>query len=170
MAAGEYVSVSSQSDTERADLEREHHELIHNREFEQAELAHIYVERGLTPELANEVAGQLMDHDALGAHARDELGITDDGQAQPLQAALSSGAAFTTGAALPLGAAAITPLAHVSLVTTIASLIALAILGALSARTGGAPVLRAVFRVTAWGAAAMAATALVGYAFGTQVA
>lgn len=170
MAAGEYVSVSSQSDTERADLEREIHELTHNHEYERAELADIYVGRGLTPELAEEVAKQLMEHDALGAHARDELGITDDGQARPLQAAWSSGVSFTTGAALPLGAAALTPLAHVSFVTTIASLIALAILGAVSARTGGAPVWRAIFRVTAWGAAAMAATALVGYIFGTQVA
>lgn len=170
MAAGEYVSVSSQSDTERADLEREKTELATMPDQELQELAGIYQTRGLTPDLARQVAQQLTEHDALGAHARDELGMADMTQARPLQAALSSAASFTVGAAVPLVAAMAVPVESVTLTTTAVSLLALASLGALSARTGGAPVARAVMRVTFWGAVAMAATALVGTVFGTTVA
>ena len=168
--SGEYVSVSSQSDTEHADLGREKTELAAMPDQERQELARIYETRGLKPDLARQVARQLMEHDALGSHARDELGITDMTQARPLQAALSSAASFTFGAAVPLAAAMSVPVQSVALTTTMVSLLALASLGALSARTGGAPVARAVIRVTFWGAAAMAATALVGAAFGTTVA
>jgi len=170
MAAGEYVSVSSQSDTERADLERETMELATMPERELRELAGIYEERGLDPDLAEEVARQLMAKDALGAHSRDELGMVDMMQSRPLQAALSSAASFSVGAAVPLAAAMAAPVQSVTLMTTIISLLALASLGALSARTGGAPVARAVMRVTFWGAAAMAATAAVGALFGTALA
>ena len=170
MAAGEYVSVSSQSDTERADLAREQRELATMPEQELRELAGIYQARGLTPELARRVAEQMTEHDALGAHARDELGMADMTKARPLQAALSSAASFGVGAALPLAASMAAPVQSVTLTTSIVSLLALATLGALSVRTGGAPVARAVIRVTFWGAMAMAATALVGAAFGTTVA
>jgi len=164
------VSVSSQSDTERADLEREKTELATMPEAELQELAGIYEGRGLTPDLARQVAQQLTAHDALAAHARDELGMADMTQARPLQAALSSAASFTVGAAVPLIAAMAVAVQSVTLTTTLVSLLALASLGALSARTGGAPVARAVMRVTFWGAVAMAATALVGTLFGTTVA
>lgn len=151
MVAGEYVSVNSQSDTERADLEREKMELATMPDQEQQELADIYEARGLTPDLARQVSQQLMDHDALGTHARDELGIAAITQARPLQAALSSAASFTAGAAVPVAAAMAVPVQNVTLTTTLVSLLALASLGALSARTGGAPVARAVMRVTFWG-------------------
>lgn len=170
MAAGEYVSVSSQADSEQSDLNRERQELATQPEQEQRELAGIYEERGLTPDLARQVARQLMAHDALGAHARDELGLAEITQARPLQAAFSSAASFTAGAALPLAAVMAVPVQSVALTTTGVSLLALAALGALSARTGGAPLLRAVVRVTFWGAVAMAATALVGTMFGPTVA
>lgn len=170
MAAGEYVSVSSQADSEQSDLNRERQELATQPEQEQRELAGIYEERGLTPDLARQVARQLMAHDALGAHARDELGLAEITQARPLQAAFSSAASFTAGAVLPLAAVMVVPVQSVALTTTGVSLLALAALGALSARTGGAPLLRAVVRVTFWGAVAMAATALVGTMFGPTVA
>ncbi|MGV6812734.1 MAG: VIT1/CCC1 transporter family protein [Brevirhabdus sp.] len=169
MAAGEYVSVSSQADTEQADLEREKFELATQPEYERRELARIYEGRGLKPELALEVADQLTKHDALGAHARDELGISHTVVSHPVQAAVSSAGAFTTGAMLPLMAAILTPLDWIGPVTVVATLVALAILGAISARTGGAPVGRAVARVAFWGAVAMAATAVVGYVFGVTV-
>ena len=167
MAAGEYVSVSSQSDTERADLERERAELAANPEFERAELAGIYQARGLTPELSLQVADQLMAKDALGAHARDELGMSDLTRARPIQAALSSAAAFATGAAPPLLLVVFLPLASVSWSVTGVTIVLLVGLGSLAARLGGAPILRGAARVTFWGAVAMAATALVGRLFGT---
>jgi VIT1/CCC1 family predicted Fe2+/Mn2+ transporter len=170
MAAGEYVSVSSQSDSEQADLTRERIELKTQPEFELSELADVYVARGLTPHLAREVAQELTRHNALEAHARDELGLNEMTQSNPLQAAGSSAAAFTLGAALPLAAVMTSPVGSVALTTTIVSLLALAILGAVSARSGGSPILRAVLRVTFWGAAAMAATAGVGLLFGTTLA
>lgn len=169
MAAGEYISVSSQADSERADLAREAREHERQWEFEHRELAAIYEERGLEPGLARQVADQLMKHDALGAHARDELGISHVVTARPVQAALSSAAAFTAGAGVPLAAVAFSPLPVVPLVTTGVSLASLAALGAVSAYTGGAPVARAVARVTLWGALAMAATALVGALFGVTL-
>ncbi|MFZ4599046.1 MAG: VIT1/CCC1 transporter family protein [Terrimicrobiaceae bacterium] len=169
MAAGEYVSVSSQADTERADLDRERNELANDRDNELSELAAIYVNRGLDAELARQVAKQLMAHDALGAHARDELGISDALSARPIQAALASAGAFAVGAGLPLLLVFIVPLS--SLVWTIsgASLVFLALLGALAARTGGAPVFKATVRVTFWGALAMAITAAVGSLFGATL-
>lgn len=170
MAAGEYVSVSSQADAEKSDLAREARGLEAQPEFERRELAEIYVERGLTRELADEVAVQLMEHDALGAHARDELGISHVITARPIQAGLASAAAFTAGAALPVASVLLAPHGLITEVATGVSLIALAGLGALSARTGGSPVMPAVVRVTLWGALAMAATAGVGYLFGTTVA
>lgn len=169
MAAGEYVSVSSQADTERADFARERRELEEQPAFERDELAAIYRGRGLTPELAQQVAEQLMAHDALGAHARDELGITEASQARPLQAAVASAAAFGVGAALPVALAAFVPLTRVSTVVAASTLVLLAALGALAARLGGAPLARGAARVTFWGAVAMAATALVGRLFGTVV-
>jgi len=169
MAAGEYVSVSSQADTERADLEREKFELSTQPEYERRELARIYEERGLEPDLALQVADQLTEHDALGAHARDELGISHVIVSHPIQAAASSATAFTLGALLPLMAAILSARDWITPVTVGATLVALAILGAISARTGGAPVGRAVLRVTFWGAVAMAATALVGFLFGVSV-
>lgn len=169
MAAGEYVSVSSQSDTEEADLERERVELEGNEDFERAELASIYVGRGLDDELAREVARQLMEHDALGSHARDELRLTTTHAARPIQAAIASAAAFSIGAVLPLGVVVFVP--RVWLIPAVGggSLISLGILGALAARAGGAGVLRSVLRVTFWGALAMALTALVGRLFGAVV-
>ncbi|MFM9967225.1 MAG: VIT family protein [Burkholderiales bacterium] len=168
MAAGEYVSVSSQSDTENADLERERIELADDPEHEHAELSAIYVERGLESGLASQVATQLMKHDALGAHARDELGISEILSARPIQAALASAATFALGAALPLLIVVAVPLS--SLVWTVAggSLLSLALLGSLSARAGGSPITTAVTRVTFWGALAMALTAGVGALFGVS--
>ncbi len=166
MAAGEYVSVSSQSDTEQADLARERGELASQPEFELEELAGIYAKRGLTPELARQVAEQLTAKDALGAHARDELGISDFTRARPVQAALTSAATFAAGAGLPLLLAGAWPRAGLELAVCAASLLFLAGLGALGARTGGAGMWRAAGRVTLWGALAMAATAGVGSLFG----
>ncbi|HEY8275710.1 MAG TPA: VIT family protein [Methyloceanibacter sp.] len=169
MAAGEYVSVSSQSDTEQADLARERKELSENIEFEREELAEIYVKRGLDKELAWKVAEQLMAKDALGAHARDELGISEITTARPVQAALTSAATFASGAAMPLLMVVISPLKYLVPVVAIASLVFLAVLGAIGARAGGAGVVRATARVTFWGALAMAATAGIGKLFGTVV-
>lgn len=169
MAAGEYVSVSSQSDTEQADLERERRELASDAEQERRELAAIYVGRGLEPELAKEVAVQLMAKDALGAHARDELGISEAITARPIQAALTSAATFAVGAALPLLAAILAPLAQIVAIVSGTSLVFLAALGGLAAYTGGAPVGTGALRVTFWGALAMALTAAVGALFGTAV-
>ena len=168
MAAGEYVSVSSQSDTENADLERERDELATDVEFEQAELAAIYVKRGLDTELANQVATQLMAKDALGAHARDELGISDTLSARPVQAAFASAGTFTVGAALPLLLVLVVPTAKLVWVVSASSLFFLALLGALAARAGGAPVWKSIARVTFWGALAMALTAAVGALFGAK--
>jgi VIT1/CCC1 family predicted Fe2+/Mn2+ transporter len=169
MAAGEYVSVSSQADIERADLAQESEELAAFPELEQAELAAIYVDRGLDPTLASTVATQLMQHDALGAHARDELGLSDTLAARPGQAALASASAFTVGAALPLLIVAVFPLAELMWFVSGSSLVFLALLGALSAKVGGAPVLVAAARVTFWGALAMALTATVGALFNVAV-
>lgn len=166
MAAGEYVSVSSQQDTEQADLARERIELADAPEAEESELAGIYVLRGVDPELARTVAQQLMAHDAIGAHARDELGLSEITTARPLQAALASAATFAVGAALPLLTVLVEPNA---LVVSGASLIALAALGATAARAGGASGWIGLARVTFWGAAAMALTAGVGKLFGTTV-
>lgn len=167
MAAGEYVSVSSQADAEQADLARERHELERNPDLEFEELATIYEARGLDRSLALEVAEQLTRHDALGAHARDELGLSDVHLARPIQAAVASALAFAGGAALPLGVAIAAPLSSLSATVTAASLAALMVLGGVAARAGGAAVLRGSIRVTGWGAVAMILTALVGRAFGT---
>jgi len=167
MAAGEYVSVSSQADTEKADLARERTELQEDVEFERKELADIYVHRGLEASLAQQVADQLMAHDALGAHARDELGMSDMHAARPLQAALASAATFAAGAALPLLIALLSPSAVIVPVVAGASLVFLAVLGALAAKVGGARIGLAAGRVAFWGALAMAATAGVGAVFGT---
>jgi len=169
MAAGEYVSVSSQSDTEQADLARERQELLDNPAFEHAELADIYVKRGLDRDLAVQVARQLMARDAVGSHARDELGISEVTTARPVQAALTSAATFAVGAALPLLMAVVTPIAWLLPAVSAASLCFLALLGAIGARAGGAPVLRATVRVTFWGALAMALTAGIGALLGTSV-
>jgi VIT1/CCC1 family predicted Fe2+/Mn2+ transporter len=169
MAAGEYVSVHSQADTEKADLELEKKHLEEEPEYELRELAEIYVDRGLEPDLAQKVAKQLMDHDALAAHARDELGITDTSTARPVQAAVFSAVSFSVGAALPLAAAWLSPHANVIMVTGVASLVFLVILGAVAANAGGASMLKGSLRVLFWGAAAMVATALVGKLFGTAV-
>ena len=166
MAAGEYVSVSSQADTERADLARERKELAEGPEQEHAELAAIYVKRGLDVALASDVATQLMRHDALGAHARDELGISDSLAARPVQAALASAGMFSVGAVLPLLIVVLFPVAAVMWAVSGSSLLFLALLGSLSARAGGAPVVVAAARVTFWGALAMALTAGVGALFG----
>jgi len=167
MAAGEFVSVSSQLDTERADVAREREELATQPEFEKEELAAIYVGRGLTPEIAAQVADQLMAHDALAAHSRDELGLSEAVGARPVQAALTSAATFAAGAALPFVTALSAPPPYVVQVVAAASLLCLTALGALSARTGGARVLRASARVAFWGALAMGLTAGVGWLFGT---
>jgi len=166
MAAGEYVSVSSQADTEAADLARERKELATDAEMEHEELALIYEDRGLEPALAREVASQMMAHDALAAHARDELGISENLAARPVQAAFTSAATFSAGAALPLLAAMLAPAAQLAWYVGIASLILLAVLGALAASTGGASVVTGTWRVTFWGALAMAITAGVGRLFG----
>ncbi|HTL47606.1 MAG TPA: VIT family protein [Verrucomicrobiae bacterium] len=167
MAAGEYVSVSSQADTEKADLTREKRELETDAEYEKKELAGIYEERGLTPELAGQVAEQLMQHDALGAHARDELGITEGFAARPVQAAFSSAGAFSFGAALPILVALGAPESRIVPAVTGTALVCLALMGALAARAGGAPVWKSVTRVVFWGALAMGLTAAVGAFFGT---
>jgi VIT1/CCC1 family predicted Fe2+/Mn2+ transporter len=168
MAAGEYVSVSSQADTEQADLEIEREALEQNYELEKEELAGIYVKRGLEPALAEEVAHQLMEHDALAAHARDEIGISHKVNAQPAQAAWSSAVTFTIGAALPLIIAWLVAGENQILAVAVASMFFLAFLGGLAARAGGAPVLIGAARVTFWGAAAMALTAQVGRVFGVS--
>ena len=169
MAAGEYVSVSSQADTEAADLARERHELLTEPESEHLELAMIYQARGLTPELASQVAQQLTAHDALGAHARDELGISAISTARPVQAALTSAVTFAVGAALPLVSALVAPADQIVPAVAATSLVFLACLGALAARTGGAPVAKAAARVVFWGTLAMTVTALVGKLFGAVV-
>src|SRR5512135_728632 len=169
MAAGEYVSVSSQSDTERADLARERKELSENPELELDELAEIYVKRGVDQSLARQVAQQLMAKDALTAHARDELSISEITTARPVQAALTSAATFSAGAAMPLLAVVLSPAAALVPAVCVASLGFLALLGAIGARAGGANVLRATARVTFWGAFAMALTAGIGKLFGTVV-
>jgi VIT1/CCC1 family predicted Fe2+/Mn2+ transporter len=169
MAAGEYVSVSSQADTEQADLARERQELATDEEFEQQELAAIYVGRGLDPALAKQVAEQLMAHDALAAHARDELGISEIVSARPVQAAFASAASFITGAAMPLIAVLLSPESRLVLVVSVASLVFLALLGALAALTGGSPVVKSVLRVSFWGLLALGITAAVGALFGTVV-
>jgi VIT1/CCC1 family predicted Fe2+/Mn2+ transporter len=166
MAAGEYVSVSSQADSERSDLERERRELAADEPSERAELAGIYVQRGLAPALAEQVATQLMQKDALGAHARDELGLSATHRARPLQAALASAGSFATGALLPLLVVLWSPPGILIPVLAASSLLFLALLGALAARAGGAPIGTAALRVTFWGALAMAVTAAVGSAFG----
>jgi VIT1/CCC1 family predicted Fe2+/Mn2+ transporter len=170
MAAGEYVSVSSQADTERADLARERAELATDLPSEENELTHIYERRGLDASLARQVAQQLMARDALGAHARDELGITEELAARPLQAALASAATFAVGAALPIAMVVVTPPATMVTVVSVTSLLFLAVLGALAAGVGGASPWVGAGRVAFWGALAMAATAAVGALFGTAVA
>jgi vacuolar iron transporter family protein len=167
MAAGEYVSVSSQADTEKADLSRERKELTLDERSECEELALIYVARGLDPLLAKQVAEQLMVHDALGAHARDELGISESLTARPIQAALASAGAFTLGAALPLLTVLVAPETRLAPVVFGNSLIFLAVLGVVSARVGGAPVMKSAVRVAFWGVLAMGLTAAVGALFGT---
>ena len=169
MAAGEYVSVSSQADTERADLAREGEELKDNPAFERDELTEIYVGRGVEPALARQVAEQLMAKGALAAHARDELGISATTTARPLQAALTSAATFSVGAAMPLLMAVVAPTAFVVPAVSVASLVFLALLGAIGARAGGARIWPATLRVTFWGALAMALTAGIGKLFGTVV-
>ena len=169
MAAGEYVSVSSQADTEEADLARERRELAEEPAKEHEELKGIYVARGLTPDLADQVAHQLAAHDALGAHARDELGMSEFTKARPLQAALSSAGAFAVGAALPTLLTWLAPVEQLTVLVSGASLVLLTILGALAAQMGGAPRLRGAVRVAFWGAIAMGVTALVGRLFGTTV-
>lgn len=167
MAAGEYVSVSSQADTESADLAREENELATVPAKERDELVGIYQDRGLDHALAEQVADKLMAHDALKTHLRDELGMATHTAARPVQAALASAAAFSVGASLPLAMVPLSPAAHLSWTVSIAALLFLAILGAVGAKAGGAPVGRAVLRVTFWGAIAMAATAAIGALFGT---
>jgi VIT1/CCC1 family predicted Fe2+/Mn2+ transporter len=169
MAAGEYVSVSSQADTENADIERERKELATESESELAELIGIYVERGLDESLARQVAEQLTKHDALATHARDELGISKKMSARPVQAALASAGTFAIGAAMPLLAAFLSPVSLIAMVVSVLSLGFLSLLGGLSAYVGGAPVAKAVGRVTFWGALAMAATAGIGKLFGVAV-
>lgn len=166
MAAGEYVSVSSQSDTEQADLARERSELERQPAFEREELAQIYVGRGVSPDLARQVADQLMAKDALGAHARDELGISEVTAARPVQAALTSAATFALGAALPLLLVMVLAPSMLVAGVSLASLVSLALLGALGARAGGASIPRAMLRVTFWGALAMGLTAGIGAVFG----
>jgi len=169
MAAGEYVSVSSQSDTEQADLARERKELRDSPAFELDELADVYVKRGVDQALARQVAQQLMAKDALGAHARDELGISEITTARPVQAAMTSAASFSVGAAMPLLMVIVSPASLLVPLVSAASLGFLAVLGAIGARAGGANVLRATARVTFWGALAMALTAGIGKLFGTVI-
>jgi len=165
MATGEYVSVRSQADTEQADLAREKRELAHNDKYEREELAQIYVSRGLELPLAREVANQLMAHDALGAHARDELGISAITKPRPVQAALASAASFTCGALLPLLVAVISPQAFITWAVIAATLVSLALLGALSAKTGDVKILKPTLRVLLWGALSLGLTTLVGILF-----
>lgn len=169
MAAGEYVSVSSQADAEDADLKTEKKELERNPKGEKKELAEIYIERGLEPELAEKVAEQLMAKDALEAHARDELGISEITVARPVQAAFASAASFSVGAALPLVAAVVAPVSILVWAVSIASILFLAFLGAVAANRGGANMFKGAVRVTFWGAVAMIVTALIGALFGTRV-
>lgn len=169
MAAGEYVSVSSQADTEQAELARERRELEGNGAYEIEELAAIYVGRGVEPALATQVAQQLMLHNALAVHARDELGISDTMTARPVQAALASAASFAVGAALPLITVLLVPENLLTAVVSGTSLVSLALLGILAAWVGGSPIIKATIRVTFWGAMAMGITALVGSLFGTAV-
>ena len=169
MAAGEYVSVSSQADTEKADLARERQELADSPEYELAELQQIYVKRGLDEDLARRVAEQLTTHDVLAAHARDELGLTEAQAANPIQAALASAGTFSVGAALPLVIAALVPSRVMIASVATASLLCLGVLGALAAGAGGAGRWRGATRVTFWSAMALAATAIVGRVFGTAV-
>lgn len=169
MAAGEYVSVQTQADTEAADLAAEKRELHEDPHSELEELSAIYRHRGLDPALARQVAEQLTAHDALGAHARDELGITDTLRARPLQAALASAGAFTCGAALPVLTALLAPVDKVAMITTASTLLGLCLTGAMAAQAGGAPPLRGALRVMFWGALAMAAAAAVGRLLGTHV-
>jgi vacuolar iron transporter family protein len=169
MAAGEYVSVSSQSDTEQADLAREQAELAGQPDYECEELTRIYMDRGVDADLARQVAIQLMAKDSLGAHARDELGISEITAARPIQAALTSAATFAAGAAMPLAMVLLMPRSLLVAGVSIASLIFLALLGGIGARAGGAKVVRATLRVTFWGALAMALTAGIGTIFGTVV-
>jgi vacuolar iron transporter family protein len=169
MAAGEYVSVSSQADTERADLEVERGELASHPESEEVELTDIYVRRGLNPELARVVARELMAKDALTAHARDELGLSEELSARPLQAALASAATFAVGAGVPVLTILLAPTSSLMLAVSIVSVLCLAALGALAARVGGASALAGAGRVVFWGALAMAATASIGKLFGTTV-
>jgi VIT1/CCC1 family predicted Fe2+/Mn2+ transporter len=166
MAAGEYVSVSSQADTEGADIKRERGELATDPVGEQAELAGIYVARGLTPDLASQVATQLMAHDALGAHTRDELGISETLAARPIQAAFASAGSFAVGAVLPLGVVWLAPTGMLMEIVAGSAILFLALLGVVAAKTGGAPVLLGAWRVTFWGALAMALTAGAGALFG----
>jgi VIT1/CCC1 family predicted Fe2+/Mn2+ transporter len=169
MAAGEYVSVHSQADTEQAELELERAELQADDKGEHTELMAIYVARGLDPSLAKQVAQQLMAHDALGAHARDELGISENFRARPIQAAFASAGSFAVGAAMPLVVTAMAPAARLILLVSGTSLVFLALLGGLAARAGGAAMTTGALRVTFWGALAMALTAAVGWLFGTVV-
>ena len=169
MAAGEYVSVHSQADTEQADLARERAELRTDKTGEQKELTAIYVGRGLDPALAEQVANQLMAHDAIGAHARDELGISETLRARPIQAAFASASSFAVGAAMPLFVTAAAPAASLIIFVACTSLLFLALLGALAARAGGAKVMPSTIRVAFWGALAMGITAGVGVLFGTVV-
>jgi VIT1/CCC1 family predicted Fe2+/Mn2+ transporter len=170
MAAGEYVSVSSQADTERADLERERRELAGSGPVEREELASIYIGRGLSADLAHAVADQLMAHDALGAHARDELGISAVMRARPVQAAITSALTFAVGAALPLGLLLLAPEGRAVLVVGAGSLLCLGLLGAVAARAGGARMMVGALRVVFWGALAMGLTAAIGALFGTTAA
>jgi VIT1/CCC1 family predicted Fe2+/Mn2+ transporter len=169
MAAGEYVSVSSQADTEEADLKVERRELATHNKMEHEELAQIYVGRGLDPALAKQVADELMAHDALGAHARDELGINDAVKPRPVQAAMASAASFLVGAALPLIVVLLIPVESLIIAVSVASILFLASLGALAAKTGGASMMKGALRVTFWGALALGVTAGIGALFGTVV-
>lgn len=168
MAAGEFVSVSSQADSEKADLARERHELATTPEAEHRELVGIYMGRGLSRELAEKVALEMAAHDALAAHARDELGITEQSRARPLLAAFASALSFAVGAVIPLIAVLVTPASRLQPVLFVSTLVLLMFLGAVGARLGGAPMLRAALRVGFWGLIAMAATAVVGRLFGTE--
>ena len=168
MAAGEYVSVQSQADTERADIAKETRELAEDPDSELFELTGIYIRRGLTPDLAHQVAEQLTAHDALAAHSRDELGITDTLRARPLQAALASATAFAAGSALPIAAVLLSPAATVAPITIAATLVSLSVSGALAAWAGGASIVRGALRVVFWGALAMAAASIVGRLFQMQ--
>ncbi|BBU59669.1 membrane protein (plasmid) [Mameliella alba] len=170
MAAGEYVSVSSQTDAEQADIARETKELKETPEAELNELTNIYVQRGLDEELARQVAVQLTEKDALGTHSRDELGISDTVTAHPVQAALVSAATFAVGAVIPLIIASLAPTAQIAIIVALTTLVALAVLGGLGASAGGAGIVKGAIRVTFWGALAMAATAAVGMVFGVTAA